>query len=36
MKDKARRAGMDYFQLDTSRPLDAGLREYLLIRQGRA
>ena len=36
LRDKAQRAGMDYFQLDTSRPLDEGLREYLLIRQGRA
>jgi uncharacterized protein (DUF58 family) len=36
LKEKAQRAGMDYFQLDTSRPLDEGLREYLLIRQGRA
>jgi uncharacterized protein (DUF58 family) len=36
LKDRAKRAGMDYFQLDTSRPLDAALREYLLIRQGRA
>jgi uncharacterized protein (DUF58 family) len=36
LKEKAQRAGMDYFQLDTSRPLDEALREYLLIRQGRA
>jgi uncharacterized protein (DUF58 family) len=33
--DQARRSGMDYFLLDTSRPLDAALREYLTIRQGR-
>ena len=32
---KAKRAGMDYFLLDTSRPLDEALREYLVIRQGR-
>ena len=31
----AKRAGMDYFLLDTSRPLDEALREYLVIRQGR-
>ena len=30
-----KRAGMDYFLLDTSKPLDAALREYLSIRQGR-
>jgi uncharacterized protein (DUF58 family) len=32
---KARAAGLDYFLLNTSRPLDEGLREYLAIRQGR-
>jgi uncharacterized protein (DUF58 family) len=31
----ARRAGMDYFLMNTGRPLDEGLREYLNIRQGR-
>ena len=31
----AKRAGMDYFLLNTSRPLDDALREYLVIRQGR-
>jgi uncharacterized protein (DUF58 family) len=35
LRSKARRAGMDYFLLDTSRPLDEALREYLLIRKGR-
>jgi uncharacterized protein (DUF58 family) len=30
-----RRAGMDYFLMNTARPLDEGLREYLTIRQGR-
>jgi len=30
-----RRAGMEYFLMDTGRPLDEGLREYLSIRQGR-
>jgi uncharacterized protein (DUF58 family) len=30
-----RAAGMDYFLMNTSRPLDEGLREYLAIRQGR-
>lgn len=36
LRDQARRAGMDYFLLDTSKPLDSALRDYLLIRQGRA
>jgi uncharacterized protein (DUF58 family) len=35
MGSKARGAGMDYFLMNTSRPLDEGLREYLSIRQGR-
>jgi hypothetical protein len=30
-----RGSGMDYFLADTSRPLDAALREYLAIRTGR-
>jgi uncharacterized protein (DUF58 family) len=36
MKSKAQGAGMDYFLIDTSQPLDAALRDYLLVRQGRA
>jgi uncharacterized protein (DUF58 family) len=36
LRDGARRSGIDYFMLDTSKPLDAALRDYLLIRQGRA
>ena len=36
MKDQAQRAGIDYFLLDTSKPLDSALRDYLLVRQGRA
>jgi uncharacterized protein (DUF58 family) len=32
---KARGAGIDYFLMNTGRPLDEGLREYLSIRQGR-
>ena len=32
---KARGAGMDYFLMNTGRPLDEGLREYLAVRQGR-
>ena len=36
LRTRSQRAGMDYFLLDTSKPLDAGLREYLSIRQGRA
>jgi len=31
----ARAAGFDYFLLNTGRPLDEGLREYLAVRQGR-
>ncbi|HYO80098.1 MAG TPA: DUF58 domain-containing protein [Bryobacteraceae bacterium] len=36
MKDQAQRSGIDYFMLDTSKPLDSALRDYLLVRQGRA
>ena len=32
---KAKGAGMDYFLMNTGRPLDEGLREYLSVRQGR-
>ncbi len=35
LRDAARRAGLDYFLMNTGRPLDEGLREYLTIRQGR-
>ena len=35
LRDEAKRAGMDYFQVATDRPLDEALREYLSIRQGR-
>ncbi len=35
LSTEARRAGLDYFLLPTHRPLDAALREYLAIRQGR-
>ena len=35
LRDKTRAAGMDYQLMNTSRPLDEGLREYLTIRQGR-
>ena len=31
----ARGAGMDYFLMNTERPLDEGLREYLAVRRGR-
>jgi hypothetical protein len=31
----ARAAGLDYFLMNTGRPLDEGLREYLAVRQGR-
>src|SRR5690348_13099920 len=35
LSSKARGAGLDYFLMDTSRPLDEGLREYLAIRRGK-
>jgi uncharacterized protein (DUF58 family) len=35
LRAKARGAGLDYFLMDTSRPLDEGLREYLAIRRGK-
>jgi uncharacterized protein (DUF58 family) len=34
LSSKARGAGLDYFMMDTSRPLDEGLREYLSVRRG--
>ncbi len=33
MRTKARSAGLDYFLMDTGRPLDEGLRDYLAIRR---
>lgn len=35
LKDKAAGAGLDYFLVDTSQPLDAAMREYFRVRQGR-
>ncbi len=35
LRSKARGSGMDYFLMDTGRPLDEGLREYLQVRKGR-
>jgi uncharacterized protein (DUF58 family) len=35
LRSKAKSAGLDYFLVNTARPLDEGLREYLSIRQGR-
>ena len=35
MQTRARAAGLDYFLMNTGRPLDEGLREYLAVRQGR-
>jgi len=35
LKTRAQGAGIDYFLIDTSRPLDAALREYLAIRKGK-
>jgi uncharacterized protein (DUF58 family) len=35
LRSKAQAAGLDYFLLHTGRPLDAALREYFTLRQGR-
>ena len=35
LKSRAAGAGIDYFLVDTSRPLDEALRQYLAIRAGR-
>jgi uncharacterized protein (DUF58 family) len=35
IESRAKGAGMDYFLVDSSRPLDAALREYLALRTGR-
>ena len=35
LRSKAQSAGIDYFLLRTDRPLDAGLREYFTLREGR-
>jgi uncharacterized protein (DUF58 family) len=35
LSSRTKGAGMDYFLVDTSRPLDAALREYLAIRTGK-
>jgi uncharacterized protein (DUF58 family) len=35
LADRTRAAGMDYYLLETSKPLDGALREYLTIREGR-
>ena len=35
IRSRAKGAGLDYHLIDTSRPLDAALREYLAIRKGR-
>ena len=35
LQDKSRAAGLDYFFMDTSKPLDEGLRQFLAIRQRR-
>ncbi|MCS6953388.1 MAG: DUF58 domain-containing protein [Bryobacterales bacterium] len=35
LRTRAKSAGLDYFLLVTDRPLDAALREYLTVRQGR-
>ncbi len=35
LKTRAQAAGIDYFLIDTSRPLDAALREYLAVRKGK-
>src|ERR1035437_4021844 len=35
LRSAARSAGLDYFLMNTQRPLDEGLREYLAVRKGR-
>jgi uncharacterized protein (DUF58 family) len=35
LRTRSRAAGIDYFLIDTSRPLDEALREYLAIRKGK-
>jgi uncharacterized protein (DUF58 family) len=35
LSSKVRGAGMEYFLMNTARPLDEGLREYLAVRKGR-
>jgi uncharacterized protein (DUF58 family) len=35
LRDRARGSGLDYHLLSTDKPLDAALREYLTLRQGR-
>ncbi|HUA86319.1 MAG TPA: DUF58 domain-containing protein [Bryobacteraceae bacterium] len=35
LRSRSRGAGIDYFLIDTSRPLDAALREYLAVRKGK-
>jgi hypothetical protein len=35
LQSRAKAAGLDYFLLRTDRPLDAALREYFTLRQGR-
>jgi uncharacterized protein (DUF58 family) len=35
LRSEAKGNGLDYFLIDTSRPLDAALREYLAVRGGR-
>ena len=35
LKTRAKAAGIDYCLIDTSRPLDAALREYLAVRKGK-
>jgi uncharacterized protein (DUF58 family) len=35
LSSAARGAGMEYFLMNTARPLDEGLREYLAVRKGR-
>jgi hypothetical protein len=35
LKDRAQAVGLDYYLLETGKPLDGALREYLSLRQGR-
>lgn len=35
LRERAKQAGLDYFLVETARPLDAALRQYLSVREGR-
>jgi hypothetical protein len=35
LRDRAQAAGFDYYLISTDQPLDAVLRQYLTVREGR-